>query len=102
MLDRDPNHEPNHDPNREPHPVEECIAAAAPGLLACLLEQHDIAAHDVVDAFALYLDDDAFAAAKDSRMRLRNGSAAQRMLIEGRKDFAHRAPVGAFDDGNDL
>jgi len=39
MLDRDPNHEPNHDPNREPHPVEECIAAAAPGLLACLLEQ---------------------------------------------------------------
>ena len=70
--------------------------------LAGALEQQDIPVHHVVDAVALHLDDDAFAAAKHGGVRLRDGGAAQCLLVKGGKDLAERAAIRAFHNGNDL
>ena len=64
--------------------------------LARLFEQDDVAAHDLVDALALHLDDDALPAFEDGGVRLRNGRTAQRLLVKRREHFLHRAAVGGF------
>ena len=65
--------------------------------LAGLLQQQDVTAHDLVDALPLNLHHHFFAGLQRGGVSLRNGSAAQRLLVERRKDLLQRSSVGVFD-----
>jgi len=65
--------------------------------LAGLLQQQDVTAHDLVDALPLNLHHHFFAGLQRGGVSLRNGGAAQRLLVERRKDLLKRSSVGVFD-----
>ena len=67
--------------------------------LAGLLQQQDVTAHDLVDALPLNLHHHFFAGLQRGGVSLRNGSAAQRLLVERRKDLLKRSSVRVFDLG---
>ena len=70
--------------------------------LAGLLQQHDIPAHDIMNALPLHLHHHPVAVLQDGGMGLSNGGAAQRLFIKGRKNLVQRTAVGFLHNGNHL
>mmetsp|Transcript_29977 Transcript_29977/g.100211 ORF Transcript_29977/g.100211 Transcript_29977/m.100211 type:complete len:221 (-) Transcript_29977:365-1027(-) len=67
------------------------------------LERKDVAAEGLLGLWVLDLDDDTLAARAQHRaVRLADGGAAERRLLELREDLAQRHAQLLLDDGSDL
>ena len=64
------------------------------------LHEHEVLAHDLVDARPLYLDDDLLAA-QHGTVHLRDARRAQRLLVDGLEDLVPAAVVLLLDDLED-
>ena len=70
--------------------------------LAGLLQQHNVPAHNVVNAFPLHLDHHVLPGFQHRGVGLGDGRAAQSLGVKGGKHFLQRPAVGGFHNGNHL
>ena len=88
-----------------PHLIEHHIEVEDVGRLVDDFEQrhsapqeHDVLAHDLVDAGALHLDDDLLARHEDGEVHLRDARRAERFLVDVGKDLLPALVALVLDD----